>query len=310
MKPPAHHGFIFPVYNTRLMLEITQPTRRMDQFQAMRAAPVKRRGRMRFWILLFLILTLAYFLAPIRTNILILGTDDSSDRGSVGRTDTIILASVVPFKPYVGMLSIPRDLWVQVPGVGEQRINTAYFFSEANQPGTGGEAAMLAIRENFGVPVRYYAVVHMSGLLSVVDALGGVDIRLDAPASGLPAGEHHLNGIQALAFVRDRSASDDFGRMTHTQVLLSAIMKKALEPASWRNLPQFALTLSQSVDTNIPAWQFPRLFFALLRAPLFGIESQTITRDMVTPYVTSQGAQVLLPNWEAIRPLVREMFGR
>jgi hypothetical protein len=64
------------------------------------------------------------------------------------------------------------------------------------------------------------------------------------------------------------------------------------------------------IDTNIPIWQWPRLLFALLRALFFGIDSQAITRDMVNPFQTSQGAQVLAPNWDAIRPLLREMFGR
>ena len=251
-----------------------------------------------------------YFIAPLRTNILILGTDDSPSRGGTGRTDTIILTSTVPLKPYIGMLSIPRDLWVTIPGVGEQRINTAYYFSELNQAGTGAEAAMDTIHENFGVPVRYYVIIHMLGLVSVIDALGGVDIQLDMPTSGYPAGTHHLTGIQTLAFARDRSASDDFSRMAHAQVLLSAVLGKILAPASWSNLPQFVLSLLGTVETNIPLWQFPRLLFALLRAPLFGIDSRTITREMVTPFVTSGGAQVLLPNWDAINLVLREMFAR
>jgi LCP family protein required for cell wall assembly len=282
----------------------------MDQFQTIRQAPAKRCRKKRIGPLVFLALFLAYFIGPFRTNILFLGTDDSADRGSVGRTDTIILTSVVPFKPYIGMLSIPRDLWVQVPGVGEQRINTAYFFAEANQPGSGAGAAMNTIRENFDVPVRYYAVIHMSGVVSIVDALGGIDIKLEAPTGGLPAGNHHLNGFQALTLVRDRNTSDDFGRMRRTQVLFSAVLSKTLVPSSWRNLPQFMLALSQTVDTNIPLWQWPRLLFSLVRAPLFGVDSRSISREMVNPFVTSQGAQVLLPNWDAIRPLVKEVFGR
>jgi LCP family protein required for cell wall assembly len=250
-----------------------------------------------------------YFFAPLRTNILLLGTDDSPERGSVGRTDTIILTTVVPLKPYVGMLSIPRDLWVNVPGVGEQRINTAYFFAEANQPGSGGRAALQTIHDNFGVPVRYYAVIHMIGLTSVVDALGGVDVDLESPIGGFPAGTHHFNGTDALNFVRERSSSDDFNRMVRTQILLSAMFKKVINPSNWLQLPQFIYSLAQVVETNIPFWQWPRLLFALLRAFVFGIDSQTITREMVSPFQTSQGAQVLAPNWEAIHPLMSRMFG-
>jgi LCP family protein required for cell wall assembly len=295
------------------MLEKTQPTRRMDRMQPIRALPHRRRSRIRgcCWIPLSLfILLILYFFAPIRTNVLLLGTDDSPERGAVGRTDTIILATVVPLKPYVGMLSIPRDLWVTVPGVGEQRINTAYFFAEANASGSGAGAALQTIRENFGVPVRYYALVHMFGLTSVIDALGGVDIDLASPIGGFPAGTYHLNGEDALNFVRERSSSDDFSRMVRTQILLSAVIKKSISPSHWSSLPQFVYSLTQVVDTNIPIWEWPRLLFALARAFFFGIDAQTITREMVNPFQTSQGAQVLAPNWEAIQPLLKRMFGR
>ena len=292
------------------MSEVTQPTRRLDQFQQVRALPAPKRKRTRFWTLLFLALILTYFLAPLRTNILLLGTDDSPERGAVGRTDTIILTTIVPLRPYVGMLSIPRDLWVTIPDVGEQRINAAYFFAEANQPGSGAGAAMQTIRENFGVPVHYYAVIHMYGLISAVDALGGVDIQLEESTGGLPAGAHHLNGIDALTFARERGSSDDFSRMRRAQILISAGFAKALRPSNWRALPQLIFSLMQAIDTNIPLWQLPRLLFALLRSVFFGVDSQTITPDMVTPFQTAAGAQVLAPNWEAINPMLKDMFGK
>lgn len=298
-------------------MEETQPTRTrsMESFQPITIQPslkIKKgrfdRVKKGFW--LFMLLIAIYFLAPFRTNILLLGTDDSPDRGTLGRTDTIILTTIVPLKPYVGMLSIPRDLWVTIPNVGEQRINTAYFFAEANKSGTGGDAAMQTVRENFGVTVRNYAVIHMFGVVAAVDALGGVDIQLDQPSGGYPAGRHNLTGIEALTFVRDRATSSDFSRMQRTQILLLAMLNKGFEPSSWPKLPQFVLSLAKSVDTNIPLWQWPRLIFVFVRAPLFGIDSRTITTDMVIPFTTSGGAQVLGPNWDAINPLLKEMFGQ
>ncbi|MBI5842209.1 MAG: LCP family protein [Chloroflexi bacterium] len=282
----------------------------MQPVRPMKPAKRKPARRLFSWLLVLAGFILAYFFAPFRTNILLLGTDDSPERGILGRTDTIILTTIVPLKPYVGMLSIPRDLWVSVPGVGEQRINTAYFYAESAQPGSGPRAAMQTIRKNFGVPVQYYAVIHMLGLVSAVDALGGVDIELDEAAGGYPPGTHHLDGTQALAFVRERYSSDDFARMQRGQILLLAMLRKSLAPASWPNLPQFLLALSQTIDTNIPLWQWPRLLFALLRTVIFGMDSRTITRGMVTPFQTSGGAQVLAPNWDAINPLLKEMFGR
>jgi LCP family protein required for cell wall assembly len=296
------------------MFDTTQPTRKLDDLQPLQSIHVPKQKRLfarkRFWLATFVVLVLLYFFAPLRTNILLLGTDDSPERGAVGRTDTIILTTIVPLQPYVGMLSIPRDLWVNIPGVGEQRINTAYFFAEANQPGSGPRAATQTIRENFDISVRYYVLIHMTGLISAVDSLGGVEIQLNESTGGYPAGTHQLNGQEALAFVRDRSSSDDFSRMRRGQILIFAVIGKMFQPASWRDLPALVYSLFQVIDTNIPIWQLPRLLFALVRAPLFGVDSQTITRDMVTPFQTSGGAQVLAPNWEAIRPLLEDMFGK
>lgn len=292
------------------MLENTQPSRRLDRFQPMHTLPAPKRRKRRAWLWMLFAVFLVYFLAPLRTNILLLGTDDAPDRGAVGRTDTIILTTVVPTRPYVGMLSIPRDLWVQVPGVGEQRINTAYFFAEASEAGSGPQAALQTIENNFGIPVRYFALVHMSGLVEAVDALGGVTVQLESPTGGWPAGTHHLNGTQALALVRERSGSDDFSRMKRTQVLMASLAGEVLQPANWASLPGFAYEAIQAVDTNIPLWQLPRLAFALLRVPVFGIDSRVIDRELVVPFQTSGGAQVLAPNWEAVHPILAEMFGR
>ena len=291
------------------MLEDTKPTRRLDQYQPINPPTVPRRKRRHVLHWLFLVLLLIYFLAPIRTNILLLGTDDSPERGSLGRTDTIMLTTVVPTRPYIGMLSIPRDLWVNIPNVGEQRINTAYFFAEANQPGAGPEAAMQTVRQNFGLHVNYYAVIHMLGLVDAVNALGGVDIQLDTPMADYSAGSYHLSGEEALAFVRQRSSSDDFNRMRRTQLLLFAVATKALQPANSPVLPNFLYSGIRTVDSNIPLWQIPRLMFALLRVPFFGVDARTITSDMVYPFVTSGGAQVLAPNWELINSVLLEMFG-
>ena len=296
-------------------MEETQPTRSLDSYQPMPLQPKAKTSVVKFsrswkvfWFVL-LILSL-YFLGPFRTNILLLGTDDSPERGSLGRTDTIILTTIVPLKPYIGMLSIPRDLWVTIPNVGEQRINTAYFFAEADQSGTGGDAATETIRENFGVTVPNYAIIHMTGIVAAIDIFGGVNIQLDSPSGGYPAGEHSLSGIEALAFARDRAGSSDFSRMQRTQILLLAILNKGFEPSSWPKFPQFVLSLAKGVDTNIPLWQWPRLLFVLARAPLFGIDSRTITPEMVVPFTTSGGAQVLGPNWGEINQLMDEMFGR
>ncbi len=302
-------------------LNETQPShpKEMDDFQPV---PIERLGpgnsnfKRKHWRRLIWIFILApvlvYFFAPLRTNILFLGTDNNpvrEARGDLGRTDTIILTTIVPLKPYIGMLGIPRDLWLDLPDVGEQRINTAYFYAEVNQPGSGADATAEAVRQNFGVSVDYRLLLRMLELVDVVDALGGVDITLDTPMGGLPAGTHHLDGIQTLAFVRNRQSGDDFSRMQQGQILILAAVKKMLQPSNWSLLPEVWKAANEAIDSDIPTWQWPRLGVALLRGMLSEIDTRTIDRQMVTPFTTDQGAQVLLPEWEQINPVLKEMFG-
>jgi len=119
-----------------------------------------------------------------------------------------------------------------------------------------------------------------------------------------------LIGEQALAFARDRQSSDDFFRMQRGQMVLKAAVKQMLNPLTWPRIPQIISTGLQAVDTNIPFFEIPRIGLALVRAIISDtINSQTITREMVYPTITTDGANILLPNWEMINPLLMEMFG-
>ena len=239
---------------------------------------------------------------------LLLGLDRAPEGSDASRTDTMILMAVNPLQPRVTMLSIPRDLWVSIPNVGENRINTAHFFAEAADPGSGPRAALDTVRQNFGVPTRYYVRVRFDGFVEIINAMGGVTITLEQPTGLLEAGTHQLDGTQALAFVRDRSGADDFFRMAHAQILLKAAVQKWLNPLTWVRLPAVAAALSRSLDTNLPFWQWPRMAVALARSLLGGLDARTLPREAVTPFITNEGAAVLLPNWDLIRPLVDELF--
>jgi LCP family protein required for cell wall assembly len=260
-------------------------------------------------LLLGLILA-GYFLAPFRTNILILGIDRSPEGTALGRSDTMILSTVLPHLPYVGMLSIPRDLWVTLPDGSPNRINTAHFFAEEARPGGGPEGAMEAVRSNFGVDVHHYVRLQFPGLRKVVDALGGVEVNLTTATAGLPAGRHLLNGEQALAFIRNREGADDFTRMGNAQFFLRALMLQMLRPAAWPRLPLALLALLSALDTDIPPWTWPRLAIAVLRLGPGGIDFRSITREMVQPFATAGGASVLSPDWSRINPVLLEMFGQ
>jgi LCP family protein required for cell wall assembly len=260
--------------------------------------------------LLLGVLVAVYLLLPLRRNTLILGIDRSPEGTLTGRSDLIILTSIIPLEPYIGMLSIPRDLWVSVPGVGENRINTAHFFAENAQPGSGPAAAVETVAFNFGVDVHSYVRVDFQGLEMLVDALGGVTIIVEQPTAVLPAGEHLLDGETALAFVRDRAGSDDFGRMARTQAFLRALLRTLSSPRSWVRLPGVLDALAGTVDTDLPLWELPRIALAVWRTGPNGIDARTINREMVSGFQTESGAQVLAPDWNAINPVLMEMFGQ
>jgi len=251
-----------------------------------------------------------YLFFPWRTNILLLGLDSRPNDGYVARTDTIILTTFLPFQGYVGVLSIPRDLWVNIPGHGVNRINTAHFFAEAEHSGSGPAGAEQAIRQDFGVNADYYARLRFTGFKEVVDAMGGVDVNLPQAMAGFPAGVQHLDGTKALALVRERETSSDFFRMDRGQLFLKAVVKKMLSPAGWVHIPGVMVALPNAIDSDVPFWLWPRLAFNILRAGPNGIDTRTINLAMVTPFTTSDGAQVLGPNWNKINPVLMEMFGQ
>lgn len=284
----------------------------MDQTQPHARPGRRRRSCCLNWVIILgificLILT-APILIPMRTNILLLGIDRTPQGSVTGRSDTMILMSVQPTKGDIAMLSIPRDLWVTIPGAGENRINAAHLFAENNQPGTGPSAAIATVRLNFGVDVDYYVRIQFEGLRVFTDELGGIPLELESTMGKFPPGKYLLDGGTALAFVRDRSGGDDFFRIGHAQVFLKATLKHVLDPGTWPRLPGAFFAMQEFVDSNIPIWQMPRLLVAFARSGIERIDMRSIDRTMVQGTTTAEGAQVLLPDWSAINPLLLELF--
>ncbi len=252
-----------------------------------------------------------YLLAPEDSNILVLGLDRSLEEGGwLSRSDTIIIANLKTTRASVTMLSIPRDLWVGIPGYGENRINTAHYFGEVYDPGSGPASAINTMEANFGVPIDHYVRIKLEEFPQLINAMGGVTLVLEEPMGGLPAGTHSLDGDQALAFVRDRAGTDDFYRMGQAQFFIQMVMSQLKQPKTWLRLPQMIVVAQRMVDTDIPVWQWPRYGVALLRAYPEQVTSETLPRTMTNAYITAQGANVLLPDWNQIWPFVQEMFYR
>ncbi len=249
----------------------------------------------------------ALFIAPVKANILVLGIDRVPEGTEIGRSDTNVLVRVNSTQPRITTLAIPRDLWVAIPGYGENRINTAHFYAEAESPGSGPANAMLAFQQNFEIPVEFYVRIRLEGVPGLVDAMGGITLDLPEDMAGYPAGSHHLNGTQALAFVRDRKGTDDFFRMAQGQIFIKAVAQQMLHPLTWVRAPFILAAYQKTVDTNLSFWQLANTAMTVIRLGPGKIESHVLPREDTTPAIIG-GAQVLLPIWERINPLIDQLF--
>ena len=166
---------------------------------------------------------------------------------------------------------------------------------------------MLAVQENFGVPVTYYMRVRLEGVPGLIDAMGGVTVDLASPMAGYPAGKHTLDGTKGLAFIRDRKGTDDFFRMDQGEVFIKAAAQQMLNPLTWPRLPFIYAAFQKTIDSNLSLWQLANIGITVVRVGPAKIESHVLPREDTTP-TTINGAQVLLPRWDLIRPLVNQLF--
>ena len=209
-------------------------------------------------------------------NFLVLGMDQRpGERG--WRTDTIIVVAVDYEAKQVGLLSIPRDLWVNIPGYGNGRINQVDVQGEIQKyPGGGPALVQQVILDELGIPTKKWVRLRLEALPELVDALGGVTVNLTcplheltpdpkAPDSGryvkfdLPAGEVEMDGATAAKFARYRYASSDFARAARQQQLIWAIREKALETNVIPKIPELWKALSKTFKTDLSLLDVIRL---------------------------------------------------
>jgi LCP family protein required for cell wall assembly len=228
-------------------------------------------------------------------NVLVLGVDErpgSEVEGS--RTDTIMLVQVVPDTGEIKVLSVPRDLLVEIePGV-EDRINAAYSYG-------GIEETMGALQGYAHVPIEHYAVVDFEGFRDVINAMGGVEIDVEdeiPPKYGIKDGLQTLNGAQALFYARYReTAGGDLDRIERQQRLIAALRSEALRWDTAARLPEVARVMNRNVQTNLSFDQ--ALFFGRLLVK-HGRNAQMTTAQLEgTPKTLDNGNQVLVPDQEA-----------
>ncbi len=267
-----------------------------------------------------------------RVNVLVLGIDEREYEEGPWRTDTMLVLTLDPLSMTGGMLSIPRDLWVPIPGYEEDRINKAHFFGQVyDHPGGGPALAVQAVEYNFGINIDYYVRVNFTAFEEVVDLLGGVDIYVEEaindplyPSSDpadpygydplyVDAGWQHFDGKMALKYARTRhSDGGDFDRAARQQKVLMAVFNKARQPDELLRLasksPDMWRTLQGALETDLNLEQIIAL--GQLASEVnpddirYGVLDEQYTRFVETP----DGQQVLFLIRENMRELRDYIF--
>ena len=253
-----------------------------------------------------------------QVNILVLGSDYRPKQGT--RTDTILLVSINTKKNTVTEISIPRDLYVIIPGWTTDRINTAL-------PHGGFQMMADTFAYNFGVRPDYYIMTNFNGFVGLVDSLGGITVNVGKALSDvcdLPQrsrgyctvrpGMVKMNGKTALWYVRSRETTSDFDRLRRSQEVLLALFTKLISLDALNKLPALYNQYKSSVETNMA------LADALSLAPVAAqvatdpgrINNYTFRPNIeVTAFTTKGGSDVQLPNFAAIDLLLENaIFNR
>ena len=240
----------------------------MKVFKAGKTEGGRRGGLLKAALLVLLVLVLillAYVFLPFGTQrALLLGSDASA--GGASRSDTIVVT-----KAGGGMLAVPRDTLVDIPGLGEDKINAAF--------SAGGPDLTAQTVENLtGVTVDDYVVVNFGGVKDIVDAMGGITVEVEEPIEvgiegqpvSIPAGTRELDGLEALAYVRYRGGpTADIGRIGRQQRFLRELDQESTSPSNLMSLPATARATWRNIDTNMNPLEAAR--FAV-RTRLSGIE--------------------------------------
>ena len=220
------------------------------------------------------------------TTMLILGVGaDSGSEYLYGLADVIRIIRVDFVTPKVTVLSVPRDLWVELPPgiqspsgniISNSKLNQTYFYGGPGMgyydgPGAGPGLLARTLERNFGLLVDHYGAVNMYTFSKIVDAVGGIDLYLPTDVDGRPidnktedmgyfyAGQRHFNGDQALRFARIRKKYNDFTRMNHQNMVLCALKEKITSPAVLPKIPQIIASFQDSVLTDLSPEQLGQL---------------------------------------------------
>ena len=248
-----------------------------------------------------------------QVNILLLGSDWRPGMGS--RTDVIMLLSLMPEQGLATLTSFPRDLYVFIPGIGYERINTSQAFG-------GFELTPETFKYNFDAPVDHYMMTNFAGFVSIVDSLGGISVnasqelydRCDLPQAinkmcYVPVGRTIMDGQTALWYVRSRYSTSDFDRTRRAQEVIIAILQKTMNLNAAGRATELYKLFQSSVETDIPLELVVKMLPLAVRIidQPETLQRFAISEDDVTHYtVPATGAMVVIPDNEAIAEIIRQ----
>jgi LCP family protein required for cell wall assembly len=257
-----------------------------------------------------------------QVTVLVLGIDERSQEEGPWRTDTMMVLTLEPKSKRAGVLSIPRDLWVPIPGHKDGRINTAHFLGDLyDYPGGGPALAMETVEYNLGVPVNYFVRVNFEGFVKLVDLIGGIDVYVENTINDptypgpnydydplyIEAGWHHFDGEMALKYARTRHGNSDFDRAHRQQQVMLAILNQVaslkLLPNLAKNASQIYDTLQNAIQTNLALDQMLALGALTVQVKQEDIRFGVINNQCTQTWITPDGAQVEVP----IRDKMREV---
>jgi LCP family protein required for cell wall assembly len=222
----------------------------------------RRGGLLRGVVLVLLalfVLLLLYLFLPLGTGrAVVLGSDARA--GEASRSDTIMIAGTS------GLLAVPRDTLVEVPGVGQDKINAAFAIG-------GPELAVETLEGFTELPIGNYVVLDFGGVEEIVNALGGITVNVEEPIEteqdgeffSIPAGIQELTGDEALAYVRFRGGpTADIGRIGRQQRFLAALAGEVASPGNLPRLPGTARAIRRNVETNMGPFEAARFAIRLV----------------------------------------------
>lgn len=254
-------------------------------------------------------------------NFLIIGLDRRPDGAGPALADTLVVVVLDERSEHVGLISIPRDLYVDIPESGTDRINTVYQVAKRTKR-VPLELMSRVVADTLKLPIEHALALDLGVFERAVDAVGGVDVSVSCPirdnfvdtrAEGgrrmldLDAGERHLDGVTAAMYVRSRHGRSDFHRARRQQAVLLGV-QHALGGLGALKLPDLWGAFESSVESDMRRFQLLALARRALSLDASHLHGVVIGHDHVQGLRTPEGKSVLLPNYEAIDASLAKLF--